>query len=249
MHHALRLSVCCLAASWGGLVCHCLPVMSAEPARPDMPLELVADLDDPQFAVRERAELKLIALGETALPALAEGAKSESAEVRIRVRRVLNQIRRRLIDVGFRGLSEQADDKFDVEQGCWLISRMLNPTCRREDLNAQLDKLAEQVRQRLGAEYGGARQGPARRRRGRPRTVLFDEAGFKGNTTEYRLPDNSSLERVLETRQDSLQQTSPGKIVFALEIDGRRGGRLPSKARDRGDSLPRRATSGPVDSR
>lgn len=175
------------------------PVASAdEPVAPEAQLqELIAGLDDDRFARRQECERLLIALGSAALPAAAEASVNGSAETRWRAKRVVWAVQRRQVLAGFTNLAQaQADDSIDLVQGMWLISRIVNPQCRREDLDRQLDALAERVRKQLGVAPHTAdpQQVVAALRQ-----VLFVEEKFTGNIADYNNPGNSSLERVLAT--------------------------------------------------
>lgn len=58
----------------------------------DDPAELVKKLGSDDYAVREEAQGKLIAMGEKAIPALEEALKSDDLEVRLRAGRALRAI-------------------------------------------------------------------------------------------------------------------------------------------------------------
>lgn len=185
---------------------------------------LIQGLDDVSFAVRQRSERELVAGGRMALPAVLAAMRSDSAEVRSRAARIAAQIRGRLIGAGFADLARKrrtlddvrgqgpedllllqarraaADQRLDLEQGMWLISLFLDPQVRREDLDLQLDALAERVQARLGSGVD-ARLADPRLVVDALRQVLFVEEGFSGNTIVYDDPDNSSLARVLATRK------------------------------------------------
>ncbi len=162
--------------------------------------QLIAELDHDEFAVRRRAHAKLIDFGQIALPALIDAGKSGSAEQRFRIRQILRQIQRRTLHTEFAEIVNRPDDKIDLDRGMWLIARILNPRVRREDLDGQLDEMAQRVRERLGDDVDPATAEP-RKVVETLLLVLKDDYQLAGNQTNYDDPGNSSLERVLATRK------------------------------------------------
>jgi len=179
---------------------------------------LIAELDHARFTVRESAERRLVEVGEAALPALVAAGGSGTAERRHRARRALEQVRHRLLLDGFTRLARSSgDEPFDIEHGMWLVSRIGNPLVREEDLDARLDALAERVRERLApVEPSGANPEIAV---DALCEVLFLEEGFAGNESDYENPDNSSLERVLETRRGLPVLLSQVVLAVARRLD------------------------------
>lgn len=187
-----------------GVLAGCLPSVAVAELTEQPPAEqisrLIQELDDPRFAVRERADQQLIELGEVAVPALIDLDEQASAEVRFRARRIVAVVQRRLLDTAFEQLARQPDESFDLERGMWLVSRLLNPACRRADLDQRLDDLADRVRMALAGNTPPKDADP-KALMAAIRQVLFVEEGFAGNEVQYQSPDNSSLEKVLETKK------------------------------------------------
>jgi hypothetical protein len=161
---------------------------------------LIEKLDAESFADREAATRELIEIGESAVTQVDAATQDGSPEVRKRAAAILRRINRPVIQAGFLELARQPDEKLDVEQGMWLISRILNPRVQRADLDRQLDEIADRVRVTLGKNQKPKELAP-RVVVDAVRKVVFEEYGFKGNNTDYTNPDNSSLERVLATRK------------------------------------------------
>ena len=161
---------------------------------------LIERLGAPQFDEREAATKQLLKLGSTAREELVRAKNNESAEVRSRVTAILKMIDKPPSVEELKTLATQPDDKFDLEQGMWLIARIVDPGVKHEELTKPLDALAVNVRERLGKEIAPKTADP-KLVVAALRGVLFDDEKFTGNVDDYGNPDNSSLARVLATRK------------------------------------------------
>jgi regulator of sirC expression with transglutaminase-like and TPR domain len=172
------------------------PVLKTEAARLDL---LIRQLDDDSFEVRRRAQRELIALGEPALPAIRAVFDSRSAEVRSRVREIARQIEHERLLKEFRLLVRPTSDAaIDLEAGLVLAAQIIEPDIRRDKISAQLDALAQRVRQQLN---GAGKDVDPQVGLAALRQVLFVEEGFDGNRNDYDNPANSSIGYVLETKR------------------------------------------------
>lgn len=195
---------CRVAVSSLLLVAVCL--MADEPSRSEkLPSHaeialLIEQLGASTFGEREAATKQLLALGVTAREALVRAKNSESAEVRSRAAAILKLLDKPPAVEELKELAAQSDDKLDLEQGMWLISRIVDPGVRRDELTKPLDALATKVRERLGKEATPQKVAP-QLVVAALREVLFDDEKFTGNIDDYGNPDNSSLARVLATRK------------------------------------------------
>jgi regulator of sirC expression with transglutaminase-like and TPR domain len=161
---------------------------------------LIDALDAETFAEREQATRELLQFGREALGPLQKARTHPSAEVRGRARLIVEELtvgvwRREII-----AYAARPDRELDVERGMWLIANLLDPTVTKASLTTQLDRLAARVRKRLGADVDPAAADPALVMRA-VQHVLFVEDRFGGNERERYHPDNSSLARVLTTKQ------------------------------------------------
>jgi regulator of sirC expression with transglutaminase-like and TPR domain len=139
-------------------------------------------------------------IGLPALPQLTAAANNPSLEQRHRVRLLLTLIQQRVLRASFEQLARQDDEDLDLEQGMWLISRIIDPAVRRDDLSRQLDELAQRVRARLGKDVNPRTADP-QKVVAAIQQVLFVEQGFTGNVADYSNPKNSSLSHVLASRK------------------------------------------------
>lgn len=162
-------------------------------------VRLVRQLDDESFAAREAATQELIAIGEAALPPLRAARQSPSAEVRYRASMIVEAVVRRDLDRQFALLAEGEAD-VDIEHGMWLIARIVDSAAERDAIDKRLDVLAKEVCKLLGEDVDPPALEPAVAVAAL-RKVLFEQEQFTGNTDDYDNPDNSSIDRVLRTRQ------------------------------------------------
>jgi regulator of sirC expression with transglutaminase-like and TPR domain len=172
---------------------------------------LIQNLDSQDFAVREAATKKLVDLGERAMPAVEAVRKHSSAEVRYRAEFVLQRLK---IAPLLKLRKELADfvhksGELDVEQGMFLLSRILDGKVKKEDLTRQLDEIASKVRDRLGKDIDPAKAEPAKAVAAL-RQVMFTDLGYGPNEEDYYNVDNCSLARILETKK--------GRPVFVCHV-------------------------------
>jgi len=163
---------------------------------------LIRELEDDQFSTREASQRALIRLGRPVLGPLKLAASNGSPEIRRRARAILDKLhygQHGYLTREFTRLASLPDSQFDLEEAMLLISQIVDPDVTKADLAGPLDELARAVQKRLG-------ETPAKR--ADPRLVmeafreeLFVERGFRGNRENYSHPDNSSMAKVLATRQ------------------------------------------------
>jgi regulator of sirC expression with transglutaminase-like and TPR domain len=177
-----------------------LPATAGEPDSTAAIAALVKQLDNDAFAIRERAYQKLLEIGLPALPQLQGAVNSPSFEQRHRARALVGGIQGQVLRAAFKELARQDDEQLDLEQGMWLMSRLLDPAVRRDDLTRQLDELADKVRKELGKDVT-ARSADPRKVVAALQQVLFVKEKFTGNRDDYNNPQNSSLSHVLATRK------------------------------------------------
>ncbi|MDX1944896.1 MAG: transglutaminase-like domain-containing protein [Pirellulaceae bacterium] len=198
-------------AQWGALAVAIVAAVNAvaladppaaeEPAvTPEQIARLIAQLDADKFDDRERATRELAEIGWPAMEALRQARLSKSAEVRYRAKALIESLTFEVRRREFTAFCSQPDEQLDLEHGLWLIARILDPAVKKADLVKQLDDLAARVRQQLPKGTDPATENPAVVVAA-VRKVLFDDLKFTGNTQDYYHPDNSSLARVLETKQ------------------------------------------------
>ena len=161
---------------------------------------LIEQLDSNRFGDRQEATWRLRELGERAYPALQAAGRHASPEVRSRATWILRDSQERVIKAAFTEFSRRPDAQLHLEQGMWLISRLLDPTVQQQPITDQIDHLARLVRRKLGDRVDPSTADPLLVLQAIRQTV-FEEQRFSGAIQDYRNPANSSLAQVLERRR------------------------------------------------
>ena len=91
-------------------------------------------------------------------------------------------------------------DALDLLEGATLIARHRYPLLTLGSVEEQLDDLAVQVEGRLPGGSGGGGPPLYPLKILQAISAVFAERGFRGNTDDYYAPDNSCINRVLDTR-------------------------------------------------
>jgi regulator of sirC expression with transglutaminase-like and TPR domain len=162
--------------------------------------KLIEQLGSPTFEEREAALKSLRQLGQKVLGPLAEARNHKSPEVRSRAAMLLRQLDLVPLQTAFVAFARQPDEKLSLEEGMWLISRIVNRSAQRALMEKQLDALANSVRKKLGPDVVPRTIAPERLVAVLCE-VVFEDEKFDGNEADYHNPDNSSLERVLQTKK------------------------------------------------
>lgn len=155
---------------------------------------LVRLLGDEDQKIHSVAWKHLEQIGDPALREL-ERASSSSSDPRVRLQagRFLVEWRRR--EVFRRWIEFSRRPEIDLEEGAFLIAESEYPDLNVASFRATLDGYAQVLRSRLAT----ARSNDEAVRR--TSALLFQELGYRGNTKEYYSPENSYLNRVMETRR------------------------------------------------
>ena len=152
---------------------------------------LVSLLDDDNERVQEAVSARLRKLGRRAIPTLERGAESPNDQARGRAGQLIEVIRRDAVVESFSSLAQAPE--FDLESGAFLLARTRDPLLDEDTARARLDALGAQVREEVPPGLSATETVE------RFSEILFRRNGFRGNQDDYYSPDNSYLDRVLET--------------------------------------------------
>jgi hypothetical protein len=153
-------------------------------------IRLLSDEDD---RIVRTISGRLITIGPPAVPLLQE-AEIEQPEMADRIASVLEEIRWGKLEEELVELAAQPDQAMSLETGAFLIARHAYPALDVAQYRSQLDRMAQEVRARIGLRSSGEETVNALNR------YLFVEQGFRGNTKNYYETDNSYLNRVIDRR-------------------------------------------------
>lgn len=159
---------------------------------------LIQQLGSPIFEDREAARIALRTIGDAAGEQLLEARNHSSAEIRARSSALLRQIHDVPLRQAFQKFAAQADAKLDLEEGMWLISKILNKDVHRVTLARQLDEIATAVRKKLGEGVEPKTADPEKVIAAL-REVMFTDLEFIG--TLESLPAHSSLDLALKNKR------------------------------------------------
>lgn len=152
-------------------------------------------LSDPNEQVARTIQDQLSSLGPSVLPFL-DQAGTEDATLELRVASIKGEIRFAQLKDEFQKFVSQSARQEDWEYGAFLIAKLAYPDLSIPHYVQCLDHLADEFRTKWHA--ADSPSGKAARLLS---AFLFKDKGFSGNRTEYYDPDNSYLNRVIETRQ------------------------------------------------
>ncbi len=173
--------------------------MSHETRSPDISPNriraLIQLLGDEDSEVRKIARDQLLLIGEDAAQLLDEVVRTDcDGKTRIQARAVLRQINRQELIHAFHLLAMWRDEDIDMEQAAYLLAKFAYPKLRKSEITMELDRLAYRVSELIdGTESAGDIVHAINQ-------VLFQEAGFRGNTENYYSVDNSFINVVLTKR-------------------------------------------------
>ena len=152
-------------------------------------------LSDPNEQVARTIQDQLARLGSGVLPFL-EQALAENATLEPRVAHIKEEIRFGQLKDEFQRFVSQSARQEDWEHGAFLIAQLAYPDLSIPHYVECLDHLAEEFRAKWLAT-----ESPSGKAARQLSTFLFKDKGFSGNRTQYYDPDNSYMNRVIETRQ------------------------------------------------
>lgn len=156
---------------------------------------LVSLLGDEDREIHKIAWQHLLQFGEDATAILDEVVHTdEEGRTRIRARALIEQINRRQIQIAFHLLGMWPDELVDLEKGAYLLAKFDHPKLEMDEVTMELDRLAGRVNEYLRGKRSSGKVIYSMNR------VLFEEAGFRGNTENYYSAENSYINRVLTRR-------------------------------------------------
>jgi regulator of sirC expression with transglutaminase-like and TPR domain len=155
---------------------------------------LISLLDDTDEEIVSHVTSRLLAYGYEVLPLLEDRYLSETQRtLQNRIHNIIDQIHH----TGLRGgLADWArTGGKDLFEGFFLLSKFRYPELNKQYINNQLDKIKLDAWLELNFQLASLDKVRILN------YILYDVHGFKGNTDDYHSPDNSYINRVLETKK------------------------------------------------
>lgn len=150
-------------------------------------------LDDPDEDVANAVEEKLYNEGSSIIPILEEYWTGNADPLRAyRIENIIRSIQTRELKQDFQNWIESPDR--DLLQACILVARIQYPGLNRDAIYAHIEKV------RLDVWMAMYSAGNPIDRVQILNHILFERYGLKGNQESYHAPDNSFINRVIETR-------------------------------------------------
>jgi regulator of sirC expression with transglutaminase-like and TPR domain len=172
---------------------------------------LMALLEDENRDVASAARVRLVELGEAALPALESAAGGDDAKLRRDARAVRGAI---LVERAERAFTERLKrGDLDLEACAIDLARTDRPELEPAVVRAKLDDLADRVRAAVAAAPDQAGRAAALG------AVLHGEERYRGNAEDYYHPHNSYLDWLLDLRKGI-----PISLSLLYVFVGRRAG-------------------------
>lgn len=156
---------------------------------------LVKLLGDGNEGVVKMARERLMEAEDEAIPYLIRAAASQpDAAVRGRARLLLEEVRFAALQRRLARLSAGPDERFDLEEGLFIVARTRYPDLDEEPYRRRLAQMAEELAHRRVARVAPTEAAAVVNR------YLFGELGLRSNESRYYDPDNVCVNQVLDRR-------------------------------------------------
>ncbi len=152
-------------------------------------------LSDPNEQVACTIQDQLARLGSNVLPFL-EKAGTDDDTLQPRIASIKEEIRFGQLREEFKKFVSQSARQDDWEHGAFLIAKLAYPELSISHYTECLDQLAEEFRTKWHTA-----ESPSGKAASLLSNFLFKDKGYSGNREEYYEPDNSYVNRVIDTRQ------------------------------------------------
>jgi regulator of sirC expression with transglutaminase-like and TPR domain len=155
---------------------------------------LIKLLDDSDPEILDHIRKKLISLGAEAIPVLeAEWGRSFDPLIQHRIEHIVHAIQFEILVTDF--IAWQKSLYHDLLEGMMLVARINYPDLNEQKVRDQLHRLYEMAHTETGLVQSPLEKIQALNR------VMFEFAGFRGNTSNFHSPQNSFINTVLESKK------------------------------------------------
>ncbi|EDY84731.1 hypothetical protein VDG1235_4364 [Verrucomicrobiia bacterium DG1235] len=150
-------------------------------------------LDDPSPSVQKALVEELSRIGISAIAFLEDLSAGSNRMLALHARRILQEIENANPSREFRKFI--SSQNYELETGAIMLCRVAYPELKAADICTQIDAIADRCRELIAKPISPRERCVVINR------VLFHELEFRGNAEDYENPDNSFLNRVLETKK------------------------------------------------
>ncbi len=155
---------------------------------------LISLLDDTDQEVVQQVTERLLSYGELVLPFLEDRYLSEQqATIQGKIHSIIDQIQNASLHSQLQAWAEGGG--VDLFEGYFLITKFRYPELNRQTLNNLIDKIKLDAWLELSFQLSALDKIRILNR------VFYDVHGFKGDSDKYHAPENSYLNKVLETHR------------------------------------------------
>lgn len=173
---------------------------------------MISLLDDPDQDVFHHIRTELISLGREVVPILEEAWEGAFDPVlQERIENIVHKIQFETLKTDLANWANSGST--DLLTGALLTSRYLYPDLDEDKVRAQLNKIRKDLWLELSEFMTPQEQILVINK------ILFDVYGFSGNTANFHAPQNSFLNRVLETKKGNPLTLSMIYIILAQQLD------------------------------
>jgi len=154
-------------------------------------------LEDPDPFVQEQVQLRLMELGDRAVPLLDQiSVQTKDKEEKKRVKDVLHKLTFATLKEDFAELLlEGIGNRAQLERAVIMLARFGHPTLRESEYVKTLDHFADMIRPSLRYK---------RSEREKMRILMkfiFEDLNFRGDNKDYHNPANGFIDQVIERRK------------------------------------------------
>lgn len=150
-------------------------------------------LDDPSPTVQKALVAELARIGPAACQFLENLSNGSNRMLAVHARRILREIENANPIEEFRKFIRSQN--YELETGSIMLCRVAYPEVKAGSICLQIDAIANRCRELIAKPISPRERCVVINR------VLFHELEFRGNADDYENPDNSFLNRLLETKK------------------------------------------------
>ncbi|MGD0410491.1 MAG: transglutaminase-like domain-containing protein [Verrucomicrobiota bacterium] len=173
---------------------------------------LVSLLADEDPKVYRTVRQKILSCGPIAAQWVREHCLSNDPVLRRHAQEINQYFSRQDADTQLLAFCLNQGEDFDLEQGALLLARTQYPEINIEAYSAWLDRMAEELRERVNMS------GDPVQVLGAMASYLFTEQRFAGDETNFHDPDNNYLNRVLDRRKGNHISLSVVYLLVARRL-------------------------------